>query len=147
MDRLTSVSPTVSSGSESISRDTHSNCLKCAYHRNRCFVGFFSLFLVVSLFGELLFAPAQKRTLSPKSQPSFVLCFTSSGGCQQSHDGSVQVSFKYLCHGGCTLLPDGLGSLRHFSSSTPAPYSLFLVGDRRPGEEERVLSHWPLPHV
>ena len=75
-NRLTSVGPTVSSGTGSISPDTHSNCLKCAYHRNRCFVGFFSLSLSCCfLVRRIVFAPAKKRTLVAEIEAFFRVVF------------------------------------------------------------------------
>ena len=109
---------------------------------------FLSLSLVLFLFGDLLFASAKKRTLVAEIEEFFRVVF--------DIVGRMPTVTRWICAGFFQVLmrrrlllvtrldwvPFGI-----FSSSKPAPYSLFLVGDRRPGEEERVLSLWPLPRV
>ena len=107
--------------------------LNLAYQCKTCFVGSHSL--TVFLLGELLLHEWKKTHLSPKWQPSFVLCLTHSGG------KGLWIRANFFQTAAASNQMDCIPSRFRLLKRLFPPLAL---GDRGPGDGERVLSHSPL---
>ena len=59
----------------------------------------------------------------------------------------MHLPFKKLQHEGCSFLLGGLVPFGTFPFQAPFPSLLTLLGDRGPGEGERVRSRLPVPFL
>ena len=119
-----------------------SNFLKNVYHRNECFVG--CPLSVCFLDRRITFASAKELTRVARIAAFFRVLLDTIG--------RMPTITRWICAGFFQVLlaravapcdqMDWFPSAS-FLPKTPFPSLLFLLGDRRPGEGDRVLSLWP----